>query len=174
MKYIDKGSLSVCLLLPILLLFGLSISHAKIVFDSKRNGDTYYHIYVMEDNGSNVRRITSPDFYDIHPRWFPDGKRILFERNWAQGKGKRDNEFYIIDVNGRNEHRFMENHPTDYYPALSPDGKQIAFTSERAGKSDLYTYHLESGQLKQLTDHGGVTDWFTCPRFAADAMTSRC
>ena len=50
------------LLLAILLLFGgiCTVSHAKIVFDSKRNGDTNYHIYMMEDNGSNVQRITAP------------------------------------------------------------------------------------------------------------------
>ena len=63
MKYISKGSLSVSLLLAILLLFGFSQSHAKIVFSSKQNGDTLFHIYVMEDNGSNVLRITSPDFF---------------------------------------------------------------------------------------------------------------
>ena len=146
--------------LAILLLFGgiSTVSHAKIVFCSKRNGDTDYHIYVMEDNGSNVRRITSPDFYDRHPRWFPDGKRILFSRDLTRGSGQRDNEFYIIDADGRNERGFMENHPTDFHPVPSPDGKQIAFTSGRVDEwGDIYTYHLESGQLKQLT-HNLNTD----------------
>ena len=99
--------------LAILLLFGgiSTVSHAKIVFHSKRNGEPFYQIYVMEDNGSNVRRITSPDFYDRGPRWFPDGKRIVFERDWERGSGRANFEFYIIDADGRNEHRFMENHP---------------------------------------------------------------
>ena len=165
MKYIEKSSLSVSLLLAILLLFGLSQSHAKIVFSSKQKGDTLFHIYVMEDNGSNVRRITSTDFFDLNPRWFPDGKRILFERDWSRGDGGVFNsEFYIIDANGRNEHNFMENHPIDFYPALSPDGKQVAFKSRRSGESEIYTYHLESGQLRQLTDnrdggHSHRMDW---------------
>ncbi|MDE0635898.1 MAG: hypothetical protein OXI43_08650 [Candidatus Poribacteria bacterium] len=73
-------------ILAVLLLFGFLISQsadAKIVFTSKRKdaGDTAYHIYVMEDNGSNVRRITDPAFYDRHPHWFPDGKRVVFERD---------------------------------------------------------------------------------------------
>ena len=155
MKYIEKGNIS--LLLAILLLLFISQyeqTHAKIVFCSKQNGDTDYHIYVMEDNGSNVRRITAPDFYDRHPRWFPDGKRILFSRDLSRGNGGVFNsEFYIIDAKGRNEHRFMENHPTDGHPALSPDGKQVAFVSNRSGEWDIYTYHLESGQFRQLTDN---------------------
>ena len=119
--------------LAILLLFGgiSTVSHAKIVFSSKRSGDKFYHIYVMEDNGSNVQRVTSPDFYDVYPNWFLDGKRILFERDLERGNGKRNNEFYIIDADGRNEHRFMVNHPSDHYPVLSPDGKQIGFMSDR-------------------------------------------
>ena len=168
MKYIEKGS--GWLLCAILLLFGLSQSHAKIVFHSKRNGDTDRHIYVMEDNGSNVRRITNPDYYDHYPRWFPDGQRILFVRDLSRGNGSVFNaEFYIIDADGRNEHRFMENHPTDNYPALSTDGKQVAFMSSRRDRdgisADIYTYHLESGQLTRLTDNlkSGArsrrTDW---------------
>ena len=160
MKYIEKGS--GWLLCAILLLFGLSQSHAKIVFHSKRNGDTDRHIYVMEDNGSNVRRVTSVDFYDHYPRWFPDGQRILFVRDLSRGNGSVFNaEFYIIDVDGRNERRFMDNHPTDVAPSLSPDGTQVAFTSSRRDRlsDDIYTYHLESGQLKRLTDNLKSGDW---------------
>ena len=48
----------------------------------------------------------------------------------------------------------MENHPTDFYPVPSPDGKQVVFVSRRTGTGgDIYTYHLERGQLRQLTDN---------------------
>ena len=155
------------LLLAILLLFGgiCTVSHAKIVFDSKRNGDTNYHIYMMEDNGSNVQRITAPDFYDVYPRWFPDGKRIVFVRDWDRARGKPDREFHIIDADGRNEHAFMENHPFDNSPVPSPDGKQVAFVSERdeAVSMDVYTYHLESKRFQRLTDQGGVGDFDWSP-----------
>ncbi len=146
-----------CVNLMLLFLFGALFplnANAKIVFSSKRGGDTAYHIYVMEDNGSNVRRITSSSFWDGNPRWFPDGKQILFKRDLSRGNGTVFNsEFYIIDATGQNEHRFMINHPTDTYPVLSPDGKQIVFNSNRSGNWDIYTQNLESGHLKQLTDN---------------------
>ena len=135
-------------------------SHAKIAFTTKREGETAFHIYVMEDNGSNLRRITPAVSWDRTPRWFPDGKRILFVRDYSRGKGNVLNtEFFIIDETGFNERRFMINHPTDKRPVISPDGKQIAFNSNRSGNWDIYTLNLESGNLKQLTDNDFPSAW---------------
>ena len=118
-----------CTGLLLVLLFLVSLdAAAKIVFDAKREEDTTYHIYMMDDNGSDVQRITKPPFFDIAPCWFPDGKRIVFERDLTNGRGNGlTTQFYIIDASGLNEHRFMEDHETDVYPVVSPDGKQIAF-----------------------------------------------
>ena len=162
MRYTERGT--GWMLLVIFLLLGCIpiVSHAKIVFTSKRDGATDYHIYMMEDNGSDVRRITSPDFYDIHPCWFPNGRRILFSRDLARGDGRVLNrKFYVVDVNGRSERNIMKNDPRDRDPALSPDGKQIAFESLRSGQWEIYTYHLENRELRQLTDDGwsGNADW---------------
>ncbi len=134
--------------------------HAKIAFTTKREGETAYHIYVMEDNGSNLRRITPAGTWNRTPRWFPDGKRILFVRDHNPGTGRTDNnQFLIIDETGLNEHRFMINHPTDRKPVISPNGKKIAFRSNRSGNWDIYTLNLETGNLKQLTDNDFPSAW---------------
>ena len=136
---------------------------AKIVFTSKRNGDTDFHIYLMDDDGSNVERLTDPAFYDVRPRWFPDGRHILFERDHSRGNGSEENAaFYILDLKTGKAETFMENHPTDLGASVSPDGKSIAFRSARGGASDIYVLNLETGLLKQLTDRIGWayrTDW---------------
>ena len=135
-------------------------SHAKIVFRTKRESDIYPSIYVMDDNGSNLRRITDARFWDTTPRWIPDGKRILFARDYSRGKGNVYNaEFFIIDETGLNEKRFMINHLTDRQPAISPNGKFIAFNSNRSGNWDIYTLNLETGNLKQLTDNDFPSAW---------------
>ena len=149
--------LSVIVSLAIFLLCPLN-SDAKIVFQAKmiHLGETLYHIYAMEDDGSNLRRITTPIRYDRFPHWFPDGKRILFERDWGEGKQNTDDtmhrEFFIIDATGVNEHIFMDNHRTDFNPVVSPDGKYIAFQSDRSGDLDIYTLDLVNGKLKQITN----------------------
>ena len=152
--------------LAIFLLCALNV-HAKIVFDAKMKhaGDTRYHIYAMDDDGSNLRRITPPHRYDGAPRWFPDGKRIVFERDWGEGRWNTGptmrREFFIIDETGRNERSFMvDPHRTGTSPAPSPDGRYIAFDSLRTGELDIYVYDLARDKLTALTNNkveGGYT-----------------
>ena len=35
-------------------------------------------IFVMNVDGTNVRRVSRGDFYDFLPRWSPDGTRLAF------------------------------------------------------------------------------------------------
>ena len=146
------------------LLMGLALfplcAEAEIVFSSKRNGDNYFHLYLMDDDGRDVRRLTDPTFFDRLPRWFPDGRQILFQRDHSRGNGAEQNaEFFILDLKTGTAHPFMENHPTDTDPSISPDGTAIAFNSERGGAWDIYVLDLETGALKQLTDIGDRRGW---------------
>ena len=149
--------------------------HAKIVFSAglKHAGDTRYHIYAMEDDGSNLRRITPPHRYDRHPHWFPDGKRILFERDWGEGKlntGKTmHREFFIIDATGTNEHSFMDNDRKDTNPVVSPNERYIAFDSTRGGDLDIWTYDLEREELNQLTHNKIERGWSQFPSWSPDS-----
>jgi TolB protein len=103
----------------------------QIVFGSSRDGD--FEIYVMNADGSAVRRLTRSPGLDVRPAWSPDGKRIAFTSN-------RDGnyEIYVMDADGSRLHR-ITNHPDrDDYAAWHPDGRRLAIVSERAGRSDLY------------------------------------
>ena len=62
----------------ILFLFLPILVHSKIVFVSKRDGKN--QIYVMDDNGKNVQRLTNNEFEDKEPVWSPDGTQIAFQR----------------------------------------------------------------------------------------------
>lgn len=157
-----KAVCGAAIALSLLIGFGPTRSRvdAKIVFSSKRNGDTDYHIYLMDDDGSNVERLTDPAFYDVFPQWFPDGRRVLFQRDHSRGNGSEENAaFLILNLKTGKAETFMENHPTDTDPSVSPDGKHIAFSSERGGAADIYVLNLETGLLKQLTDIGNRTGW---------------
>ncbi len=120
------------------------------MFTSARDGTG--KIYVMNDDGGNVQRLTNTEFEDHSPRWILDGKQILFQRDFDPIY-KLDSKFFIMDADGRNEHTFMDNHPTDERPIMSPNGKYLAFVSERNGESDIYVRNLANGEIKQFTNN---------------------
>ena len=172
-----KCCLTLLLLFVSLTIFSICPLHsdAKIVFQAKFKylGETRYHIYAMEDDGGNLRRITDPRRYDRFPHWFPDGKRILFERDWGEGKlntgATMNREFFIIDATGMNEHSFMDNDRRDNNPIVSPNGRYIAFNSTRGGDLDIYTYDLEREKLNQLTHNKIEHGWSQSPNWSPDS-----
>ena len=104
----------------------------QIVFASNRHGN--YEIYVVDANGSDLKRLTEEPADDRHPVWSPDGSKIAFESqrdgNW---------ELYVMDSDGINIFRLISNLRDDQYPAWSPDGTEIAFESNRDGHREIYS-----------------------------------
>jgi dipeptidyl aminopeptidase/acylaminoacyl peptidase len=70
------------------------------------------------------RLLTNSGKKDRHPRWSPDGKRVVFESNRSG-----DNQLWVIDVGG-GEARQLTTISTEAEGGLwSPDGKTVAFAS---------------------------------------------
>ena len=102
-----------------------------------RDGD----IYIMNADGSGVRRLTTSSRREGQPAWSPDGRTIAFIR---AGIGEEfdvcQNEIWLMDADGGNQRRIPfelspqlmpgTTHEQTYYSvadiAWAPDGKEIA------------------------------------------------
>jgi len=120
----------------------------------------HYQIYVMDSDGSNVRRLTDFAPPNSQPTWSSDGSRIAF----TSGKDDINNfTLYVINVDGTGPRRLLEpGHGDNWHPAWSPRGDLIAFQSNRdrdAGDPNLeiYVVTVETGQVTRLT-HSEKTD----------------
>ncbi len=61
----------------------------------------------------------------------------------------------IVDVAGNNSReRAIDTVDEAWQPAWSPDGKTIAFAGMTGGLSDLFTFEVESGAVRRLTQDG--------------------
>lgn len=134
----------------IIFCFVSSLAFAKILFRSYCNGS--FEFYMMDDDGSNVERLTDNPHNDLTPRWSPDGKQIAFVRDMDAGN-RQQFDLFIMDV-GETYERRLTDHPAADGPqiAWSPDGKQIVFVSTRNEGINIFAIDLESRAVKQLTD----------------------
>ncbi len=152
-----------------LLLLVPSLATAKIVFTSNRGGGN--SIYVMDDDGSNVQRLTFakiPGMPEIGPTWSPDGKHIAFVRQTAKGGigQNQQSNLFLINRDGSNEQQ-LTNHPSlNSLFTWAPDGHRIAFASNRKGRLDLYVIDILTQELQQLTHNKAARSWAAGPSWS--------
>jgi Tol biopolymer transport system component len=116
----------------------------QIVFQSNRDGD--HEIYIMEQDGSSQRKLTSNTFADNYPVVSPDGRQILF-----QSERDGNKEVYVMNLDGGDQRRLTNSATADRLPTWSPDGTQIAFVSERSGNRNLHIMDADGGNERQVT-----------------------
>ena len=139
---------------------GAPVVDAKIVFCVADD------IYVMNDDGSGRRRLTTNTrSKDRDPRWSPDGKRIAFTRFMDKERTQTSSELFVMNADGTDLKRLTHNTVADGYPSWSPDGQYLVFTSTQSGKKyEVYVIELASTTTKRLTGAEGeigsaVPDW---------------
>ena len=132
-----------------------------IAFARDQTDDTdamFGDIFVMQANGTGVKRLTATSTGDSYPDWTPDGSRIVFY-SLRTGNG----DIYSMKLDGSDLRRLTTNGAVDSYPSVSPDGKRIAFASDRSGGAfDIYTMNLDGSGVTRLTTapgHDFEPDW---------------
>src|SRR4051794_31538744 len=81
-------------------------------------------IWLAPTDGGQPSPLTNTTKKDRHPRWSPDGKRVLFESNRSG-----DNQLWVIDVGGGEARQLTAVATEAANGVWSPDGKLVAFVS---------------------------------------------
>jgi TolB protein len=128
---------------------------SQIAFVSDRDQKAgVYDIYIMQSDGSGVRRLTADTALDFEPAWSPDGKLIAFRSNH---NGPAD--IYVIGVDGAGLRNLTTDAPSnEWAPDWSPDGKLIAFQTDRDGDWEVYTMNADGSNPINLTNDLAADD----------------
>jgi TolB protein len=123
-----------------------------IAFRSDRDGNG--EVYVVNTDGTDLRRLTRDPASDGGAFWSPDGRKLFFVR-FRHG----NSDIYVVNVDGSGRRNLTPDarparRARDGSPVLSPDGGRIAFVSERDGNRQIYVMNADGSGQRRLTQRG--------------------
>ena len=104
----------------------------------------------MQDDGSNLRRLTGEGLYNASPSWSPNGAMVAYVSRF---EGKFD--LFVYKLGEGKAYQITTGVSTSESPAWSPDERRLVFTSNRFGTSQLFTTDLSGRQIVRLAEFAG-------------------
>jgi len=103
---------------------------------------------------ASARQLTSGVADSRSPCWSPDGRMIVFQRDW---------QIWVMNADGSNQRQLTRGPHKSGFPTWSPDGKLIAFQSTRrcgkdvdkGGNWDLWLMDRDGELSRMLTGDRG-------------------
>jgi TolB protein len=125
------------------------IAQTKIAFLSRQNGNK--ELFVMDQDGSNVRQLTSDRSIILSPTWSPDSQEIA-----VTSYRDHNPDLVALGLNGKGR-RLLSQYPgLNSAAAWSPDSSRIALTLSKDGNPEIYTMSRSGTDLRRLTNHPAI------------------
>ena len=106
-------------------------------------------IWIVDRTGGVAHHLSTPESYEAHPKFSPDGTMIAYTANYLG-----NNDVYVISVNGGTPKRLTFHGTYDRVLGWTPNGKSVLFASSRENGrhcySEFYTVPLRGGPLTKL------------------------
>ncbi|MDC0535690.1 Tol-Pal system beta propeller repeat protein TolB [Francisellaceae bacterium] len=114
----------------------------KIAFTSNKSGSP--QIYIMDNNGRHVHRLTKSGKQNYDPSFMPNGRSIIY---MSVSDYDGHSRIAILDLTSLNS-TYLTNGPIDKSPSVSPNGQMIVYTSQSKNGQN---------KLKMVTSNGQYT-----------------
>lgn len=123
----------------------------RIAFMSNRDGNP--EIYVMNRDGSGVRRLTNHPAADVTPTWSPTGQQIAFTSDRTGNPN-----IWIMNVDGSQQRQLTREGHADRATWSPAPFNEIAYTARSGGGFDIRVYDFSTGNTRTITDGIGTNE----------------
>ncbi|MBK8968216.1 MAG: VCBS repeat-containing protein [Lewinellaceae bacterium] len=107
-------------------------------------------IHTARADGAALRKIAGLPGFNVHPRWAPDGSKILF--NCFPETSSEPHDVFIVNADGANRINLTQGSlPDGQADDWAPDGKRILISGGKYPGINLYTIRPDGSDLRQLT-----------------------
>jgi TolB protein len=130
----------------------------KIAFTLSVGGNQ--EIYVMNVDGSNLRRLTNHPEIDTSPTWSPTGNQIA----WVSGRSGNP-QVYVMNTDGTGQRKLTSESWADRPTWSREPFNEIAYAGRTGPGFDVKIYSFATGQSKVITDGIGSNE---SPAFSAN------
>jgi Tol biopolymer transport system component len=132
-----------------------------IVFSRALKTTTVYRsdLYIVNTDGSGLRRLTDAPTTEEHPAWSPDGRKIAYAQYVGNGEDPTTANIWVMDADGSHRVRLTKGAVHGVWPAWSPDGKLIAFGALSPSGDVVRVMNLDGSGVTtvcKLSVYGGV------------------
>jgi Tol biopolymer transport system component len=123
-----------------------------IAFAGFFRGGVLSAIYLMNADGSDIRRITPPELEAWLPDWSPDGTMIAFSTRSLYPPNTINQQTWVVNTDGKGLKQVtFPGALQDFFPSWSPDGTSIAFERDAAdfSSSGIFVIKADGSNLSQ-------------------------
>ncbi len=107
----------------------------------KKDPSWFGDIYLMNADGSKVRRLTDAPGYDGGPFFSPDGQRILWRHFEENGMNA---DVWTMKTDGSDKQRITDFKSMSWAPFYHPSAKYLIFTSNKFGFENFELFIVDA------------------------------
>ena len=126
-----------------------SLTGVQIAFISDRTGTP--QVWLMDSDGSNLRRVVKSGGHCDSPEWSPDGRLLAF--SW-QAPRQWKHDIFVVEISTGAIRQITTGRGSNEHPNWSPDGRHLTFQSDRTGSKQIFITNITGENLKQITAYG--------------------